>query len=168
MIDPGTATLIGSGVSAFANGLFGGSGQKAAAKEQGREFDVSTMPQLARLIQSAPLRDKLLAIMGNLAGSPPAAFKANDLFNPSGPAQAGGYSQAQLSTPAGYQDNSGSYQEMLRQALHTLGYHQFDPQNPSPAPTSAPAAPYGQNGPAQGQRPYFGAGGIPAGGYGRK
>ena len=165
--------VIGSGISSLGSSLFGGGAQKAATKEQGREFDVSSMPQLARLYQSAPLRDKLLAIMGNLATTGPTPFQPTDIFNPGARAAQpnpnaalGARPQSAFNLPAGYQDNSGAYQEMLRQALHTLGYHQFDPQDQN-AP-AAPATPFGQRStggyaggatgnPATGQRPYFGA-----------
>lgn len=133
MIDPGTAMLIGGGISGIGS-LF--SDPNKGVKEQKREFNISQAPGLARQIQGAPLRDKLMAIMGNVAGNAPQQFRPNDLYNPQG-SQLGGRDPSTLQTPAGYHDGSGPMQALLQQILKSMGYSQFSPQQPS-APMPAP------------------------------
>lgn len=151
--------VAGSAIQGIGNAL---TGKNSQSKEQGREFDVQNGVQLARMYQTAGLRDKLLAILGGLATQGPSQFSPRDLFNSGGaPAASGGRPAAALGLPANYQPSEGlgNYQELLRQAMHTIGYHQFDPghaavpQDPS-APYQAPMAPQApQMPPAAPQRP---------------
>jgi hypothetical protein len=150
------AGAIASGLGS----LFGG-GESTSSKDAPRQFNISQAPNIARLMESAPLRDKILAIMGNLVGTGPMPFNPIDLFNPrqapptgtplpgSGPnpnAALGGYSQAQLSTPAGYQDNSGDITALYKKLLNQMGYNQMDQFGAKPSAPGAPAP--GSNSPS--------------------
>lgn len=162
MIDPGTAMLAGGAISAL-GGLFGG-GQGSQTKEQKREFNVGQAPGLARMLQGAPLRDKLMAIMGNFASSPTQQFRPNDMFNPQ-QASLGAHSPESLLPPAGYKDGSGPMQAMLQQILGSMGYHQFDPQQPAQNPAAGGSnSGYGslRPGPTP-QTSYMNFGGVPGG-----
>ena len=175
MIDPGTGMLIGTGINAIGS-AFGGGAQKANAKEQKREFNMSSAPGVARMLEGSPLREKLLAIMGNIADHGPQRFQPRDMYNPSTSSavpQLGGRDFSTLQTPAGYKDQSNPIQDMYRELLWQMGYKQFgepsgQPQNgmgsagaypAKPAPSPRPTQP------ASGIGGRFGVPGLNYGGY---
>lgn len=120
-IDPGTAMIAGSALSSL-GGLLGGGGGNKDAK---RQFNITSSPQIARLLEGAPLREKLMAILGNVAGSPPDAFAPRDMFNPGPnglqPVQLGGRSRESMMPPSGFRPSNDSA-NLYKTLLGQMGY----------------------------------------------
>lgn len=172
-MDPITAAAIAQGASSLIGGLSGGGG---GDKDAGR---VSTILPVARMIEGAPLRDKLLAILGQLTSTAPAPFQARDLFNPSTAApSAGGRTQAQMSLPGDYHFGSGGVDMgIYGDLLNRLGFKHYAgrvydkaEQQPGIGPnggaegTLAPAGPTASKPQTRSPGKLFGVPGLP---YGR-
>jgi hypothetical protein len=146
--------LIGGGMNVL-GGLFGGDGgQKKLAKEQ---FNMSNAPAIARMLESAPLRTKLLQIMGGLTDQAPQPFVPRDLFNPQGTslpgipgsqpvaqggarAQLGGFDPSAFLRPSG-EGTDARNQLLYRTILGQMGYGNL--YNPKPQDAPAPMTPNG-------------------------
>lgn len=110
---PGLSLLEGGLLGANAlGGLFGGlsqaSAQKAATKEQQREFNIQGAMSPTRALEGLPLRDRLLHILLSRFGNAPNT-----------------YAQAQQSYTPGAGGTSGSkaiYEEMLRRMGYGAGH----------------------------------------------
>jgi hypothetical protein len=86
----GSAALpIAAGVLSGLGGLFGANKQdkltKEQIEEQKRQFNLGSLPGVARQSETSGLRDKLLAIFGQMAGQPWQQFTALAGGNPADP-----------------------------------------------------------------------------------
>lgn len=137
MIDPGTATIIGAGLSGIGSAFGGGSqakAQKAQTKEQAREFNLGSQQSAAHSLETSGLRDKLLAIMGQSATQGFQQFQPRDAFNPNrnGPGgapqalaqgQMGGPTPGSLNLPSNYKMGDGGVNpDIFSQLLYHFGY----------------------------------------------
>jgi hypothetical protein len=151
-IDPGTATVVGAGLTGLAGMLGGGSDRKLSRQQlqqdmqqflmqlMQRQHEFSrgqgltegqTAVGLERQIDSAPLRDELMFALKARAGLSPRASRPNDMFNPgpggynpSAQGQPGGIDLDQLAAKrAGYKHGQGGVTTDVAQALmDKLGY----------------------------------------------
>lgn len=131
--------LSSPGVIPAAGAVVGGAlqGQAAAAinkqnvdlsREQFDRTQGLTEGQTATALQNhqdtAPLRDRAMAMLQNRLGAPVAAFKPHDIFNGGGPQNQGGVNQAGLNAAnAQYQPGQGGVNTAVaQQLLDKLGY----------------------------------------------
>lgn len=133
--------IIGGGLSAL-GGLFGGNAQanaqKAGVKEQQRQFDLGGWTGAAHSLETSGLRDKLLAMFGQIASQGPQNFTPRDAFNPTGTnamgqptagpsAGQGGMGQGQLNLPSTYKMGDGGVNpDVYSWLLRNLGYRPTD------------------------------------------
>lgn len=156
-IDDALAGGILSGLGSFFGGNQQAAASKAGVEEQKREFNLGSMTGAARQAENAPMRDKLMAIFGQMLGQAPQQFRPRDAFNPvsganlptttgtplpgSGPGQYaamsyaqpqyGGMNMANMATPAGYKMGDGGVNpDIYQYILAQLGYKPPSAQTP--------------------------------------
>jgi hypothetical protein len=122
----GSAALpIAAGVLSGLGGLFGANKQdkltKEQIEEQKRQFNLGSLPGVARQSETSGLRDKLLAIFGQMAGQPWQQFTALAGGNPADPFSPG-------QGDAGYPGNSTGYPL-------SMGHAGMDPKAMSLSPS---------------------------------
>lgn len=81
---PAGVLLAGSSLGGLFSGLGGASAAARSAKEQARQFNIGNAPGVARMQQSAGLRDQLLSAMSARFGAHPTTYtQAQGAYQPS-------------------------------------------------------------------------------------
>lgn len=123
----------------FGTGLLGGalSGASnaklnaAQMAERKREFDKAfglqaggTAINAQHSLESAPMRDRVMAKLQSVLSQTPGGFKPHDVFNGGGVAQQGGYDNAKLqAADAAYKPGDGGVDpSVIRKFLASIGY----------------------------------------------
>jgi hypothetical protein len=103
----------------------------AEIAERQREFDKAFGLQSGgaaisaqHSLETAPMRDRVMAKLQALLSQTPGQFKPHDVFNGGGVAQPGGYDNAKLqAADASYKPGDGGVNtQVIRKFLNSLGY----------------------------------------------